>query len=366
MIVYPIHAFTPTFLPPFDENLFQALAEVRYALYDGGGRSARREESRARREGARSSHLESRQRLLSHLVQQYLAVLSRSTMLEAQDRSIEALEAELGRVRQLFEVGRAARVDLLRAEASIAAARAERVRLLSYLDLAERSVARLTGLEASETRYARLAPVALARAALPPREEILRVALESSPAARIARDELAAAEAMADGSRSRRLPTVNLDGRYINYGSASGANSLEWNVGVSVAYSVFNGGAVGSALARSQSAARSAAERARGVELEVAAEVDRALASVEEAKARIESLETAEARFAEVSRIEKLRLETGVGTQADYLRAEADRFEAEAGVIDARYAEAAARAELARIAGALGPEWIRENLRSEP
>jgi outer membrane protein TolC len=67
-----------------------------------------------------------------------------------------------------------------------------------------------------------------------------------------------------------------------------------------------------------------------------------------------------------VSRIEKLRLETGVGTQADYLRAEADRFEAEAGVIDARYAEAAARAELARIAGALGPEWIRENLRSEP
>jgi outer membrane protein TolC len=257
-------------------------------------------------------------------------------------------------------------VDLLRAEASIAAARAERVRLRSDLDVAERSVARLAGLDPSETRSGRLATVSLAGAALPPREEILRIALESSPAARLARDELAAAEAAADGSRSRRLPTVNLDGRYINYGSASGANSLEWNVGVSVAYSVFNGGAVGSAVARALSAARGAAERLRGVELEVAAEVDRALAAIEEAKARIESLTKAETRFAEVSRIERLRLETGAGTQADYLRAEADRFSAEAGVIDARYAEAAARAELARIAGALGPDWIRENFRSEP
>jgi outer membrane protein TolC len=159
---------------------------------------------------------------------------------------------------------------------------------------------------------------------------------------------------------------VNLDGRYINYGSASGANSLEWNVGVSLAYTVFNGGAVSDAVARSQSAARSASERLRWTELEVASEVDRGYAAMEEAEARIESLSTAVARFDEVSRIEKLRLETGVGTEVDYIRAEADRVAAEAGLIEARYAEIAARAELARVAGNLSPEWVTEHLRSEP
>jgi len=365
-IVHPIHAFTPDLVPPFDQNLFQALADLRYTVFDGGGRSARIEESRARRQSAESSLLDARQRLLSQLIQQYLSVLSRARTLEAQDRSLGALEVELSRVKQVFDVGRAATVDVLRVEASIAAARAERVRLASSLDLAQRNLARLAGVETSETRASNLVPVALIDVSLPSREEILQNAVQSSPTARLARDELAVAEAALDGSKSRRLPSVNLDGRYINYGSASGANSLEWNVGVSLAYTLFNGGAVSDAVARSQSAARSASERLRWTELEVASDVDRGYAAMEEAKARIESLSTAVARFDEVSRIEKLRLETGVGTEVDYIRAEADRVAAEAGLIEARYTEIAARAELARVAGNLSPEWVTDHLRSEP
>ncbi len=365
-LVHPIHAFTPDLIPPFDETLFQAFAAVHYPLYDGGGRSSRIEESRARRGSAEASLLEARQRLLSQLIRQYLSVLSGARTLEAQDRSLQALEAELSRVKQVFEVGRAATVDVLRVEASIAAARAERVRLASSLALSQRNLARLLGFEGSEARASNLVPVALADATLPPREEVLESALQSSPSARVARDELAVAEATVDGSKSRQLPSISVDGRYINYGSASGANSLEWNIGVSVAYTVFNGGAVSNEVARSSLAARSAAENLRWAELEVAGEVDRSLSAVEEAEARIGSLATAVARFDEVSRIEKLRLETGVGTEVDYVRAEADRLAAEAGLIEARYAEIAARAELARVAGSLSPEWIAQNLRSEP
>jgi outer membrane protein len=366
MIVYPIHAFNLDLLPPFDRNLWQAQAELSYLLYDGGSRSARIDERRARRESALTSLLDARQKLLSRLVQQYLSVLSTAQTLQAQDRSIQALNAELDRVKQMFDVGRAARVDLLRVEASIAAAGAERVRLASSLDLGERNLARLSGSDVSETRASRLVPVALADSALPPREEVLRGALESSPKIRQAREELAAAEATAGGSRGQRLPSIHLDGRTINYGSFSGENSLEWNVGVSVAYSLFNGGSVSSIVARNESVARSAAERLRWMELEVAGEVDGGLAAVEEADARVESLATAVARFDEVSRIEKLRLETGVGTETDYVRAEADRLAAEADLIEARYAEIAARAELARVEGSLSPEWIEQNLRNEP
>lgn len=50
MLVHPIHAFTPDLIPPFDQNLFQALVDVHYSLFDGGGRSAGIEENRARRQ----------------------------------------------------------------------------------------------------------------------------------------------------------------------------------------------------------------------------------------------------------------------------------------------------------------------------
>jgi outer membrane protein TolC len=366
MIVFPIHAFNLELLPPFDRNLWQAQAGLSYLLYDGGSRSARIEESRARRESAFTSLLEARQQLLLGLVQQYLSVLAIARTLEAQDRSLQALAAELDRVSRLFEAGRAASVDVLRVEASIAAARAERVRLASSLDIAQRNLARFLGVDATEAHPSNLVPVAVRDDPLPPREEILRAALESSPKTRQAREELAAAEATVDASRGLQLPSIHLDGRTINYGSFSGENSLEWNVGVSVAYSVFDGGAVSSAVARNVSAARSATERLRWMELEVAGEVDRGIGAVVEARARIESLATAVARFDEVSRIEKLRLDTGVGIEADYVRAEADRLATEADLIEARYAEVAARAGLARTAGTLSPEWIEQNLRNEP
>ncbi|MGH9318618.1 MAG: TolC family protein [Vicinamibacteria bacterium] len=363
-IVHPIHAFTPDLVPPFDRTLFQLLADLDYSLFDGGARRSRIDESRARARGQESSFADVRQRLLSQVVQEYLRALSRSSTLSAQDRSIDALELELSRVKQLFDVGRAATVDVLRVEAAIAASRAERVRVLSSLKLAERNLARLIGADESETRASSLAPVELSDRRVPPREEIRQKALESNPTVRLAREELDIAEASLGVSRSRRLPTVNVDGRYVNYGSASGANSLEWNVGVSLHYPVFTGGAVASAVARSQATARSARERLAWMESEVASDVDRAFSTLEETEARVESLAIAVNRFAEVSRIEKLRLDTGVGTEADYIRAEADRLGTEAGLIEAQYAEIAARAELARITGSLGPEWVEDRLRS--
>jgi outer membrane protein TolC len=366
MIVFPFHAFNLDLLPPFDRDLWQAQAGLSYLLYDGGSRSARIEESRARRESALTSLLDARQQLLLGLVQQYLSVLSIARTLEAQDRSLQALAAELDRVSRLFEVGRAASIDVLRVEASIAAARAERVRLASSLDIAQRNLARFLGSDAAEARASNLVPVAVRGEPLPAREEILRGALESSPRTRQAKEELAAAEATVDLSRGRQFPSIHLDGRTINYGSLSGENSFEWNVGVSVAYSVFDGGSVSSAVARNVSAARGAMERLRWMELEVEGEVDRGIGAVAEARARIESLATAVARFDEVSRIEKLRLDTGVGIEADYVRAEAERLSTEADLIEARYSEIAARAGLARTAGTLSPEWIEQNLQNEP
>jgi outer membrane protein TolC len=64
------------------------------------------------------------------------------------------------------------------------------------------------------------------------------------------------------------------------------------------------------------------------------------------------------AQSEEVSRIERLSLTVGSGTQSDYLAAEANLFRARASLVEAQNAEVVARVELARIAGELSLDWL--------
>lgn len=366
MIVHPIHAFTPELTPPFDRTLFQVLGHVSYTLFDGGARSSRIERNRAEEGAAEELVGRTEQMLSSFVIGSYLEALGLAQSLEAHDRSIAALESELARVRQLFDVGRAARVEILRVEAAIASAEAERVAVSSSLDRAERDLARWTGASSEETRAERLAAVSIVEADLPSREELLEQALVESPAVRAARQRLDAAEAAVAGARSDRLPNVSVRGSYINYAGANGINQLEWNVGVRVTYPVFTGGAIASGIARSRANERRAAEELRLAEAEVERDLDRALSAIDGARARVQSLATAIRRFEEVVRVERLRLDTGVGIQADYLQSEADLLSARAALFRARHGFVFARAELARAAGQLTPEWVRNNVRSGP
>jgi outer membrane protein TolC len=366
MIVHPIHAFTPEQTPPFDRTLFQVLGHVSYTLFDGGARSSRIEGSRANEGAADELVSGTEQVLLSLVIGSYLEALGLSQGLEAHDRSITALESELSRVRQLFDVGRAAQIEVLRVEAAIASAEAERVGVASSLDRAERNLARWTGASVAETRAEQLAAVSIAESPVPPREDLREQALAESPAVRAARQGLEAAEAAVVGARSARVPDVSVGGSYINYGSGSGVNQLEWNVGVQVTYPLFTGGAISSSIARARANERRAAEEVRVAESEVEQDLDRALSGIEEARARVRSLTTAVRRYEEVVRIERLRLDTGTGTQTDYLQSEADLLSTRADLIRARYVVIFAWAELARATGQLTRDWVEGNVRNEP
>jgi outer membrane protein TolC len=94
--------------------------------------------------------------------------------------------------------------------------------------------------------------------------------------------------------------------------------------------------------------------------------VDRALAAVEEQRARVEAIATAVEHLVEVARIERLALEAGRGTQTDYLGAEASLRRARASLVQARHAEIAARVELGRVAGELTPSWLSAMLETVP
>ena len=123
---------------------------------------------------------------------------------------------------------------------------------------------------------------------------------------------------------------------------------------------------MGGNRARAQAQRRRAGEAFRLVETEIAQELDRSLLAIEEAKARVASLDAAIESGEEVSRIERLQLEVGTGVQTDYLRAESELLLTRANWIEARYAEIRARVELARVTGELDREWLASHLRNEP
>ena len=366
MVVTPIHGFGPGLFPSFDETLFQGTLGVSWTLWDGGANGARVRSAASQLEAAGAALTAAEQALAGRVVAAYLTVLGQREVLAAHDLRLASLEAERSRVQQRFDVGRAAKVEVLRAEANLASARADRVRLTAAVDNAERDLARLLEAPVEETRAERLVPVSLAEPAPPDREALVAEGIEASPAAAQARSQIASAEAGIALARSALKPELRAVANVNEWGSKDGDFATEWNAGFQVAVPLFDGGATRRRIARAEAARRAADEQLRLAELQVREDVDRAAAREEEALARIESLTSAVERFAEVVRVQKLLLDEGAGTQTDFLAAEADLLTARASLAEAGHAAVLARVDLARAAGRLSPDWLRRHVLDLP
>jgi outer membrane protein TolC len=240
------------------------------------------------------------------------------------------------------------------------------VRLAAALDVAERELARLLGVDASATRADRLAGVALADTSLPSRDALLASAIATSPALLAATRRADAAGRAVTAARSARWPSLHVVGRTQSYGDSDTDFTNEWNAGLQAQLPLFTGGAISSRVGQAQSARAAADADARLARARLEDDLDRALASREEARSRVASLATAVAQYEEVARIEKLRLDAEAGTQTDFLDAESELLVAEAQLVEARHAEIAARVELARITGTLDLAWIEGTLEAQP
>ena len=364
--VSPIHGFSPGRIPQFDETLFQGGVGLNYALFDGGGREARIRGARYQTRSADAELDATSQALVARVVTTYLEVLSKQQVLEAHDHRLTALQSELSRVQMRYDAGRAARVEVLRVQAALANAQAERVKNAEALDRAQRDLARLIGASVEEIKASSLMSVTLSDPSLASRDLLKVEALRFSPTVRQARQRQASAEAGVAVARSTRWPELDLVGNYLYFNSSQGDDTIEWQAGAQLSYIIFNGGARAKAIERARATGRNASEQLRLTEIQVEQDMDRAFSGIEEAHARVESLETAVSRFDEVVRIEKLLRETGSGTETDYLNAEADLLTSRASLVEARHGEIAARVELARVIGQLSLPWLAKTVSDHP
>jgi OMF family outer membrane factor len=355
MVVTPIHGFSPGQIPAFDESLMQGALQLRYDLWDPtrAPRIQQREELHA---AASLAFAAERGQVAARTVAAYLRTQGAAATLDAHQERGRALDAERARVERLLAAGKVAPVDLRRVEAAVAAATAERVAVAGELEVHLRELARLAALPVEEVAPGRLAPAALGA---PPgdRAALLAAIVAASPQAQGARHELAAAEAAAHAARAARRPVVRAEASYLGFAGGDLDGAAEWNAGLRLALPLRDG-RLAARSARAEAQRSLATAKLSAVEERLAGELDRALAAHAAAAAQAEAFAAATLAAAEVVRVERLRLDTGAGVEAEYLRAEAELLAARAAWIGATHRSAEARAELARLAGTLTPAWL--------
>ncbi|MDH3291729.1 MAG: TolC family protein [Gemmatimonadota bacterium] len=365
MLVFPLHELDVGAFPDFNRTLLQGGLDLGWLLFDGGGRRSRIRSAKARARLAEAGTATTTMELVTSVTGAYVGVLSAAGVVEALDDNLAALAAERDRVQRMLDEGSAARVELLRVEAALAQAEAERITTAARLDAVERSLARLLTLDPAETRSTRLRPVVLGDSSLAPRAILLAQLEATNPDVLRAERNAETAEWAHRAARAAWFPRLDAVGSYGMWGSAAGEYVFEWQVGMRLSYPLFTGGARASAVSGARARAAYAREQARLVRLQEAEALDRALSSLEEQRARAVAVARAVAQLAEVARIEQLALETGAGTQTEYLRAQADLRRARASLVEARYAEIVARLELARSTGELSPAWLTTILETQ-
>ncbi len=372
MVVLPLHGFDVRNPPLFDRTLIQSGLSLSWTVFDFGGRLERVRAQRALGDAAQAAVSSAEMQLAARAVSAYIRVLTTRELLAAQDQRLSALALAADQAQQRLAAGKAARIEVLRVEAERRRALADRIATASRLEVAEGELAQLAGLPLESLSSRPLAEFRLADStwgAEPSAElraGLIARAKAANPEVRQLEERSRAARAAAQAQRAAWFPELRVAGAYVDRGRWAGDFSAEWQVGVALAYPLFTGGARASASRRAAAEEHQAAEEVRAAHLNLEQAVDQALAALREAKARRLALESALEQLAEVVRIERLSLEVGSGTESDYLTALANQLAARAGMIEARYAEIAARVELARVTGDLSLEWLSRNLETVP
>jgi TolC family type I secretion outer membrane protein len=319
-------------------------------LYRGGETVAnvRRSELLVRLERARLTATE--QDVLFDAVDAYTTLLTDLAVLELATSNVDRLRRQLQATRDRFEVGEVTRTDVAQAEASLAGARAERVRAEGAIEASRATFRSVIGLEPDQL----VPPRPLAT--LPPSEaEAQQLAQTLNPNVAAAQFSLAAARQDVDIAQSALYPRLSVTGE-LSY-TEEPSLALDWqrsaSIGANLAVPLYQSGAE---YARVRQAKETVGQRQRdldGILRAVRQEVTRAWQELATARSRIESI-TEQVRAAEIA-LEGSRQEALVGqrTTLDVLDQENDLFQAEVDLVSAQRDEIVASYGLRAAIGQL-------------
>jgi outer membrane protein len=349
-----IPAQSMTLAPHFSDTFASWGPTLTVPLYQGGQIAKGIELAKIRKEIQEHVADLTRNDLIADTVNTYNKTLQFTAFRESERASVAALAEQDQNVKLLLEVGRAAKVDLLKVEVQLANERQRLLTLEESLSTLEATLRFLMGEKVGESRSPLVLSDFLSRPAV--RADFpsgIAEAHSRRPEYLLAAKGVQEAVAVERITFGKLLPSVSASTAYIDQiGFNPWYQEANWSVGINLNIPLFDK-SLRADLARDRIGQEKAKERLQAVDSRIRLDIQSALASLTDSGSRIETAQKAVSQADESFRIEKLKYESGAGTMADLLLAQAADITAAANYTQALYDYNAAVVAYRRATGTL-------------
>ncbi|GAB4362011.1 MAG: TolC family protein [Deltaproteobacteria bacterium] len=323
-------------------------------LYQGGRISNHVKLASVRRDLQEDSLARTRNDLIANTVNSYNKILQLMALRKASAASVAALEEQVKNSRLLLEVGRIARVDLLKVEVQLANERQRLLTLDEGIATAGATLRYLMG----EDPDPEAGPPPLSDTLVMP-EAPSEPALGSIDAARNRPEYRAALLGVEEAELARKialgalLPSVSATGGYADsFGFQPSYDEGNWFVGLLASVPLFDR-SLHADLALERILKERADEALRAVDQRLRLDVVTSVASLRESRHRVETARQVIEQARESFRIEQEKYGSGAGTMSDLLLAQAADITAAANYTQALFDYNAALVAYRRATGTL-------------
>lgn len=270
----------------------------------------------------------------------YVQVLLAAATVEFSTSELAALQGQLDRAKQRQLRGEGTRTEVAQTQAGLDLARVRLIESQNQLDLASRSLRRLTGKEISLVRD--LASDFMPGALMPSRlQEWVDLAEQQSLMLRVRRQNVSVAKLNVTRSRSGHMPRLDLVAGLVRSRNESlsslNQTSTQRSIGLQLNVPIYSGGGVDAAVDQALADLQRAEEDLRAERESTQVEVQRHFSAAANGAAKVEAYRLVLASSETALEGATRSLAGGLGTQADVLDTQARRFMALRDLAQARY-----------------------------
>ncbi len=331
-------------------QIVQGTIDARYDLFQGGAKLFELSRARAEVESARASELQARFNTAVLTESDYYDVLAQKELTRVAAERVRRADEQLAVARARVVSGAAVRTDSLQLLLELTRARVDLLRQRASLAVAQVQLGRRVGIAGPVDAV----PVDSDPAPELPisQDSAVAEAAARGPVFRVAEAEERAASAAFKAEWSGFLPQVTLFGQYQGFDEAFVPDAFTRTVwGFQVSVPVWNGGQREIALTRARTTRDAARAAMRDARLAVQRDAIEAYQNYLTARASTELAQQGVIVARENLEVQNNRYRAGATTILDLLAAQVALSEAEAGLVQARYATRLALAGLEAIIG---------------
>jgi outer membrane protein len=278
-------------------------------LFDFGKTFASTEAARRLAEVAQEDVELQRQLITLTVKESFININFARRLIRVQEQALERADLNLRSARGFFEVGTRPKSDVARAEVDVANARVALIQARNAERLAR--VALNTAMGIPFDAPTEVQDNLIYQAMTLDRAQLQSQALAQRPEYKQVRLRVSEADARMRRAFRDFFPDVSATGFY--GGTRADLNEI-WEIGLTLSWSIFDGGNKIARLRETKANVEGAQARVKATELDISREVEQAQLNVTEAQERIGAAQTAVASAQENFRLAQGRFDAGVGT----------------------------------------------------